>query len=56
MHKLLLLQKKNLIGSVKIISLSYDGMTTSNQQSWDSIHAYIIEVNNEFHCYYPCSD
>jgi len=43
MHELLVLKSKFLIGSVKIISLSYDEMTTSNQQSWVSIHVCIVE-------------
>jgi hypothetical protein len=43
MHELLVLKNKIKIGSTGIISLFYDEMTTSNQQSWVSIHAYIVE-------------
>jgi hypothetical protein len=43
MHDLVVNKTKTLVEVASFISLSYDEVTTSNQQSWVSIHAYVVE-------------
>jgi len=43
MHDLVFNKTKTLVDVVRFISFSCDEMTTFNQQSWVSIHAYIVE-------------
>lgn len=43
MHDLVINKTKTLVEVVRFISLSYDEVTTFNQHSWVSIHAYVVE-------------
>jgi hypothetical protein len=43
MHELVVNKTKSLVEGVKFISHSYDEVTTCDQQSWVSIHAYVVE-------------
>jgi hypothetical protein len=43
MHDLVVNKTKTLIEAVRFISLSCDEVTTSIQQSWVSIYAYVVE-------------
>jgi hypothetical protein len=43
MHELMVKKTRDLVQVVKFISFSYDEVTTLDQQSWVSIHAYVVE-------------
>jgi hypothetical protein len=43
MHDLIVNKTKTLVDVVRFISFSCDEMATSNQQSWVSIYAYVVE-------------
>jgi hypothetical protein len=52
---LLVLKSKFLIGSVKIISFSYDEWQLLINNRGFPFMLTLLKINNEFHCYYPCS-
>jgi hypothetical protein len=43
MHELVVKKTKDLVQVARFISFSYDEVTTLDQQSWVSIHAYVVE-------------
>jgi len=43
MHELVVKKTMDLVQVAKFISFSYDEVTTLDQQSWVSIHAYVVE-------------
>ncbi len=43
MHELMVKKTKDLVQAAKFISLSCDEVTILDQQSWVSIHAYMVE-------------
>jgi len=50
MHELVVKKTRDLVQVAKFISFSYDEVTTLDQQSWVSIHAYVVE--NWLHTHY----
>jgi hypothetical protein len=43
MHELVVKKTRDLVQVVRFISFSFDEVTTLDQQSWVSIHAYVVE-------------
>jgi hypothetical protein len=43
MHELVVKKTRDLVQIARFISFSYDEVTTLDQQSWGSIHAYVVD-------------
>jgi hypothetical protein len=43
MHGIILEATKSIVGATQFISLICDGVNTINNQSWLSVHAYVVQ-------------
>jgi len=43
MHEVVVNKTQNLVHIAQFVSFFYDEVTTCAQQSWVSIHAYVVE-------------
>jgi hypothetical protein len=55
MHEVVVNKTQNLVQSFQFISFSYDEVTTCDQQSWVSIHAYVVEGWQKIHLLHCCN-